>query len=153
AFGIHGIRPLAQGQRALDLEVSQHAAIFDPAVGAAAGRLRTGIGDNTEASVEATVMQVEDTGPSNPDRSIYAGRAGVRTNPGRGPFAVFAGVGGGLAPAAGSFVAADAGLAIGYDNCVIVPVAQGAGLISRPLESRPVDVTTEDNTMTHTSTA
>jgi hypothetical protein len=98
-------------------------------------------------------MEVEDNGPSQADRSIYAGRAGLRTNPGRGPFAMFAGIGGGLAPAAGSFVAADAGLAIGYDNCVIVPVAQGAGLISRPVESRPVDVTTEDNTKTHTSTA
>jgi len=143
AFGLTGIRPLAQGQRALDVEVSRHAEIFDPAVFAGAGRLRTGIGDNAEVSVEGTLMQVADTGPSTADRSIYAGRAGVRSRPGNSPFAVFAGLGGGFAPAGGGFAAADAGIAVGWDNCVLVPMLQGSGLISRPLAPRPIDVTTD----------
>ena len=128
AFGISGIRPLATGQQSVDLELSQHAAMWDPAIGAGAARLRTGVGDNTEVSVEGTVLGVEDAGPSSADRTVFAARAGVRTNPGKAPYALFAGLGGGYSPAGGGFAAADAGVAIGYDNCVVVPVLQAAGM-------------------------
>jgi len=141
AFGISGIRPLASGQQSVDLELSQHAAMWDPAIGAGAARLRTGVGDNTEVSAEGTVLGVQDDGPSRADRTVFAARAGVRTNPGKAPYALFAGLGGGYSPAGGGFAAADAGIAIGYDNCVVVPVLQGAGMFSRPIDARPVDVT------------
>ena len=118
------------------LEVSTHSQIFDPAVLALDGRWHAGLGDNAEASIEGTAHRLDDTGPSDADRSFYSGRAGVRTNPGKSGAAFFAGAGGGYAPAGGGFASADSGLAIGYDNCTVVPVMQASAFISQPLQAR-----------------
>ena len=138
------------GQTALDLEVSTHSQIFDPAVLALGGRWHAGLGDNAEASIEGTAHRVDDTGPSDADRSFYSGRAGIRTNPGKSGAAFFAGAGGGYAPAGGGFASADSGLAIGYDNCTVVPVMQASAFISQPLQARAIDVSDGDESASDT---
>ena len=145
AFSVSSLSALPQGRNALDLEVSRHAQIFDPAIQTGGLRLRTGVGDNTEVSAEGTAMIVADDqgGRSQAQRSIYAGRFGVRTNPKGGVSSLFAGLGGGFAPAGGRFAAVDAGFAIGYDNCVLVPILQGSGFLSEPFDARPIDVTVD----------
>lgn len=153
AFSLAPIHALPENQRALDVEVSTHSEIFDPPVYTGAGRLRTGVGDNTEVSVEGTAFSVDDTGPSGAPRTIYAGRAGVRTNPSASAVTLFAGGGAGFAPAGGLFTALDAGLALGFENCVLVPVMQASGFVSQPLAPRPIDVTTDPAHMTYDTPA
>jgi hypothetical protein len=64
-----------------------------------------------------------------------------------------AGLGGGFAPAAGTFAAIDGGISLGYDNCYVVPVASASVFASQPLEARAVDVTVDpDRPMTSTPT-
>lgn len=143
-FAVTPIAALPQAKQSLDVEVSRHAAIFDPPLDAGAGRLRFGIGNNTEVSLEGTAAALRDDGPSPEPRTFYTGRAGVRTNPGQSPFTFFAGAGGGFAGAGGAFVAADAGLAIGHVNCTLQPTFQASAYVSEPLTPRPIDVTTGD---------
>jgi hypothetical protein len=143
AFSVTPIRVLAPGQSAVAAEVSEHAAIFDPEVRAFDARYRTGVGANTEMTVEGAAHTVDDHGPSMADRSFYSARAGVRTNPERGAVTLFAGGGGGFANAGGGFVSVDGGAAIGFENCYVVPVFQVSGFVSQPLDARPIDVTTD----------
>ena len=140
-FSVSPIYALAPGQRALDVEVSSHSEIFDPAIVAIDGRYRAGVGANTEVTVEGTAHGVDDQGPSMADRTFYTGRAGVRTNPQHGGATFFAGGGGGYAHAGGAFIAVDSGLALGYENCYVTPVLQASGFVSQPLAARPIDVT------------
>jgi hypothetical protein len=149
-FALGGIRSLESGQNALDVEASTHSQIFDPAIVALGGRWHTGIGDNAEASVEGTAHRVDDEGPSTADRTFYSGRAGIRVNPGRGGAVLFAGAGGGFAGAGGGFASADSGIAIGIDNCTLVPVLQGSAFISQPLAARPIDVSDGSSDATDT---
>ena len=140
-FAVTPIAALPEAKQALDIDLSSHADIFDPALHAGAGRLRHGLGDNTEASVEGTVAALADNGPSTANRSLYTGRAGIRTNPGAGAITFFAGAGGGYAPSGGTFAALDAGVVVGIPNCTFVPTFQASGYVSEPLDPRPIDVT------------
>ena len=144
AFSLQPLAALPQGGRALDLELSHHAQIFDPGINAGAARLRVGVGDNIEVSAEGTALAVDDHGPSRADRRLYAGRGGISVTPGKGGLTLFAGLGGGYAPAGGAFAAADAGISVGYHNCVLVPIVEASGFISNPLEPRPIDVTDDE---------
>ncbi len=146
AFALEPIAALPDGRQAVDLELSRSAQVFDPAIDAGALRLRSGVGNNTELSVEGTSFTVQDTGPSTANRTFYAGRAGVRINPDRGALSFTGGVGGGYSAAGGTFAAVDAGAAIGYQNCVLVPSAQISGYASAPMgDARPVDVSTNSD--------
>lgn len=141
---LYSVTPLAAlptDKQALDIDFSRHAQIFDPPLDAGAGRYRWGVGNNTEMSVEGTAAALRTDAASTATRTLYTGRAGVRTNPGGGAMTFFAGAGGGFAAAAGSFVSADAGLAIGIPNCTLVPSLQASAYISEPIDAKPVDVT------------
>lgn len=140
-FAVTPIAALPDNTQSLDINVSRHAQIFDPPVDAASGRLRHGIGKNSEVSVEGSTAAVRDDGPSRADRTFYTGRVGVRSNPERGPFTFSAGGGGGVSGAAGSFIAGDIGMAVGWNNCVLVPSFEVSGFVSQPTEQREVDVT------------
>jgi hypothetical protein len=141
---LYSVTPLAAlpiDKQALDIDFSTHSQIFDPPLDAGAGRLRWGVGNNTEMSVEGTAAAVRTDAASTATRTLYTGRAGVRSNPGGGAITFFAGAGGGFAPAAGSFVSADGGVAIGIPNCTLVPSFQASAYVSQPVDARPVDVT------------
>ena len=140
AYALDPVHAQASGTSSLDLEGSTHAQIFDPAFNAANARLHTGLGNDTELSVESMFAGVNDHGHSMADRHVYAGRAGIRVNPDHGALTVSTGLGGGYAPAGGGFVALDGGLSLGYDNCVLVPLATASAFVSQPIDARPVDV-------------
>jgi hypothetical protein len=143
AYALDPIRALNAGGHAVDVDLSRHQAVFDPAIDAAAGRVRTGLGGDREMSVEGGVMVVEDHGQAQGDRKLYSGRIGYRENPGHGALSWFAGVGGGFSPSGGTFAAGDVGVAVGYENCLLVPVAQASTFLSVPLAAMPVDVTVD----------
>jgi hypothetical protein len=147
AFALAPVHTLGAADQAVDLDASTHSQIFDPGFDAGSARLRAGIGNNAEVSVEGMAATVNDGGPSTANRGIYAGRAGVRVDPNRGPISFDVGIGGGFAPAAGSFAAIDAGASIGYDNCYVVPVAAISTFVSQPLAARSVDVSIDETPM------
>lgn len=143
-FAVTPIAALPADKQALELDASQHAQIFDPPLDTGDARMRFGVGDNTELSIEGAAAAVRASdAASTATRTFYTGRAGVRSNPERSPFTFFAGAGGGYAAAGGTFVSADAGLAVGFQNCVLVPTFQASAYISEPLDPRPIDVTTD----------
>lgn len=148
AFGIGPVHAMAPGQRTFDVEVASHSQIFDPAVRSAAGRYNHSVGNNTEVSAEGTLFGVEGAGSSPENRNFAAGRVGARNSPGEDA-AVFAGVGGGYAPAGGPFATLDGGVTLGIHNCVLVPVVQLSGFVSQPLDPEPIDVTEQANQMTY----
>lgn len=149
AFSVGPVTSLPQGGRTLDVEVATHSQIFDPGLVSGAARYAHNIGDRTEVTAEGTAFRLADTGPSNENRNIYAGRAGVRNSPGE-DLSIFAGAGGGYAPAGGSFGTLDAGVSFGVHNCYVVPVATFAGFVSQPLDPRPIDVTSDSQAMMRT---
>jgi len=140
-FSVTPIHVLPPGKSAVDAEVSAHSEIFGPSINAFDARYRTGVGANTEVTAEGTAHAVDDQGPSMADRTFYSARAGVRTNPNQSAVTFFAGGGGGFANAGGGFVAVDSGMALGFENCYVVPIFQVSGFISQPLDPRPIDVT------------
>lgn len=145
AYALAPVRTLAPGSQALDLEASSHMQIFDPGVGAASARVRAGISDDLELSGESMVARV-----ANVD--FYTARAAMRVNPHEGAVSFTTGVGGGFAPKGGSFVAFDAGISVGFDNCYLVPVATASAYVSQPIVARPIDVS-KDSTSPTFSTA
>ncbi|CAN5266491.1 hypothetical protein BH11MYX1_BH11MYX1_43990 [soil metagenome] len=144
AYMLAPVTTLAPHGKALDVEASSHQQIFDPGVGAASARLRTGLGDDLEVSGEAMVASV-----ANVD--FYTGRAALRVNPGKGAVSFNTGIGGGYAPKGGEFLALDAGFAVGYDNCYVVPVASAAAFVSQPIDAKPIDVSVDSNRMYSTA--
>jgi len=151
AYQVAPVHTLDSNDRAVDIDASTHAQIFDPGFDAASGRLRAGIGNNAEVSLEGMGAMIDSNTVSTANRDIYAGRGGVRINPDRGPVSFTAGVGGGYAPAAGGFAAVDGGVSVGFDNCYVVPVASASLFASQPLSARAVDVTVDsDKPMTST---
>jgi hypothetical protein len=142
-FVVTPIAALPESKQALEIDVSRHNQIFDPPLDAGAARMRFGVGENTEISIEGTAAALRDDGPSTATRAFYTGRAGVRTNPEVGALTFFAGAGGGFAAAGGTFASADAGLAVGYQNCVLVPTFQASAYVSEPLDPQPIDVTVD----------
>lgn len=142
-FAVTPIHVLAPDQKAVDAEVSSHSEIFGPSINAFDARYRTGVGANTEVSVEGAAHVIDDRGPSMADRSFYSGRVGARVNPAKGGVTFFAGGGGGHGNAGGEFVSADAGMAFGFENCYVVPIFQVSGFVSQPLDPHPIDVSDE----------
>ena len=132
AFGIGPVTSLPSGGRSLDVEVASHSQLFDPDLASGAARYSESVGSRTDISVEGTAFSLASNGSSKADPNVYAGRLGVRHSPGP-DLAVFAGAGGGYAPAGGAFASADGGVTVGIDNCVIVPIAQLSGFVSEPI--------------------
>ncbi|HEX7702586.1 MAG TPA: hypothetical protein VF403_17725 [Kofleriaceae bacterium] len=145
AYSLAPVTTLGPNDKALDIDGSTHSQIFDPGIETGTGRLRAGIGNDAEISVEGTAARVNDSGPSTANRDFYTGRAGVRVDPGRGPISWNAGIGGGFSPSAGTFAAIDGGVSIGYDNCYVVPIVAASMLVSQPLVARAVDVTVDSD--------
>ena len=140
AFAILPVHATGTGEAVLDLDASTHSQVFDPGYDAASARIRAGLGNDTEVSVEAMQAYVNAGGPSPANRNVYAGRAALRFNPLHGAFSFNVGAGGGFAPASGSFAAIDGGLSVGYDNCYVVPMASYSMFVSQPIDPKPVDV-------------
>lgn len=150
AFGLGPVTAMPAGAKSLDIELAGHSQLFDPSLQSGAARYSQDVGSRTAVTFEGTAYELDGGGgASKASRQIYAGRAGVRTSPGD-DLAVFAGAGGGYAPAGGPFTALDAGMSVGIHNCVLVPVVQGSAFVSQPIAPRPIDVSVDDTMTTDT---
>jgi hypothetical protein len=112
---------LPETKQALDIDVSRHAQIFDPPLDVGAARLRFGVADNTELTVEgnAAALRADDAASAAP-RTLYTGAPACGRIPTK-PVHVLCRRRRWLRGCGRTFAAVDAGIAVGYQNCVLVP--------------------------------
>lgn len=118
-----------------------------PGVWAGNVRYRRGVDDNVAVTADVGMLRAH--GENNTNYSPYAGtsRVGVQI---AGDVndemeaTVFTGVGGGYAPAAGGWVAADTGFAVSGDNAHVRPVLLVDAYAAQPVASRVFTVDSTD---------
>jgi hypothetical protein len=106
---------------------------------AGALRLRRGLDERTDLSVEGTAIQIPRSSPDKPtdqDLNTWGLRAGAKHRLSRA-LAITGGAGAGLFPG-GPFVAPDGGLIASWSNGILEPFAAARVSVSLPLESRHV---------------
>jgi hypothetical protein len=141
AFPLETPETLKAGKYGLAGEVSAHGKT--PDVGAGTLRVRRGIEDNLEASVEVTYAKVGNETAANTNPNLFAGRAGIRLQPDEmKSIGLSAGLGGGTF-AGGPYVSADAGANLAYEMCRVTPFVGASGYVSTPLDAREVDTSEE----------
>jgi hypothetical protein len=137
---LESARTATPGETVATVRGAVYSAIFDPGVDVATLGLRLGIVDGTELDVEASHGLVVGNDEVTVPRNISAGRVGVKHRLGSSHMAVMGGVGGGYAPSAGSFVAADMGLVKSYDNCYLLPFVAYSFILSAPVGAKSVNL-------------
>lgn len=129
--------PVGDARSGLQLEGAKQAGGASATSGAL--RLRHGIDDDTDVSVEATAIRIPPytTSPPPDDRlDTWALRAGAKHRLSRS-LALIGGAGAGLFPG-GPFVAPDGGLVTSWNNGYVEPFASLRISVSLPLESKKV---------------
>jgi hypothetical protein len=138
---LESARTLAPKETAVAVKGGGQIAMFEPSAAVGTVMVRRGISDKLEVSGEVSYARLwgyADDERIDVEPSIYAGRAGIKLA-GNRHLAMAAGVGGGYAPAAGSFGAIDVGGIASYDNCYVVPFGALTGFLSQPLGAKTVD--------------
>lgn len=130
---------LSEDQAAVALTGGLHGAVFGPAAGAIDGRLRLGLRDDLELTVNGGAYIVLEDSVADEHRGIYTGRAGLKYRLHQ-HVAMIAGLGGGLSPAAGVFVGTDFGFVFAYENPYCIPFVALRGFYSIPISPGYVDV-------------
>jgi hypothetical protein len=137
---------LPEEEVAVALSGGLHGRVFGPAIGAVDGRLRLGLREGFELSLNAgayIVVQQAEGEESGEHRGLYTGRAGLKIELHRN-IALVAGLGGGLSPAAGFFVGGDLGFVFAYENPYCIPFVALRGFYSVPIRPSLVDTGVED---------
>jgi len=151
ALPLETVAPLSAGATGIQLEGGGHEeAAWGPSLVSGTARVRHGVGEDTDLSVEATVLHVmgQSTAGTNPD----AGMARVGVKHRVLPFlSLTAGVGGG-GSAGGGFVSPDIGAIVAYENPYVVPFFAMRGTLSQPIAARPINTTGVGDTMTYINT-
>jgi hypothetical protein len=128
--------PVKPGEMDVGGHVGAYSAIFEPGVVVASGNVGYGVAPNVEANFEGTYGHLNTTESPAIDRDAYTARMGAKIGNQLASFTV--GLGGGLAPALGSFVAVDIGAIISAPNCYVVPFLAPSAFVSAPLFARTV---------------
>ena len=97
--------PVRPGETVVGVHAGAYGAIFEPGAVVASGGARYGIAPKVEANVEGTYGHVDTTESPTVDHDAFTGRVGAKV--GNDFASLTTGLGGGLAPAIGSFVAAE----------------------------------------------
>jgi len=150
---LESARTAAPGETVAGVRGARYAAVFDPSVGIGNAGVRHGVAPGLELDADATWGHVLYDRFPDIDRNIYAGRVGAKAANRKGWAALYGGVGGGYAPAAGGFSALDVGGVVSYPNCYAVPFGSGAAFASVPLGARQVDFRNPDGTLAASDTA
>jgi hypothetical protein len=148
--------PLAAGDTTVGLRGGALGGSFGPTVAIGGLSLRRGLTSELELSGDASYYAVTDHSPSGTAPGIFAGRVGAKMSPHLDwpvTLGLAFGAGGGVAEAGGGFVAADVAGLIAYENCYVVPYGSIGALVSEPIDARPIDVTSDKNTMPVYATA
>ncbi|SRR6266545_1113864 len=150
---LESARTAAPGETIVGARAAGYSAVFDPAVGVVSGGVKRGVAEQVEVSADATWGHLVYDGFPDIDRNIYAARVGGKVSNAGAWAAFFAGVGGGVAPAAGGFSAADVGAVLSYPRWLIVPFLNLTGFASTPIGAKQVDFRNPDGTLAATDRA
>lgn len=144
---LESAKTVAQDETVAGLHGAGYAAIFDPGAVVTNASVRCGVAEDVELDGDLSWARVTYDGFPDIDRNIYAARVGAKMSNHGGWAALFGGVGGGFAPAAGGFSAVDAGAALSLPNCYVVPFGNAMMFGSVPVGARQVDFRNADGTI------
>jgi hypothetical protein len=152
-INLESAKTAAPGETVAGLHGGSYGSIFDAGVSIANATVRRGVADDLEVDADASWGHVDYDGFPAIDRNVYAARLGAKLS-NRGSWAaVYGGLGGGYAPAAGGFSAVDFGGALSFPNCYVVPFASTTIFGSVPLAAKQVDFRNADGTVQATDKA
>lgn len=139
---LESVATAKEGEYIVALQGGAAGAVFGGELLGGAARVRFGVVEKAEVSVEGSTFFVLNDSPTRAYRGIHALRGGVKYR--ALPFlSTTFGLGGG-ASAGGGFFAPDVGLLVGYENPYLVPFLGIDGGVSVPLFPRNVDVSLPD---------
>jgi len=144
---LESAKTAAPGETVAGVHGAGYTAIFDPGAVVTNASVRRGVAENLEVDGDLSWARVSYDGFPDIDRNIYAARAGAKMSNRGGSAALFGGVGGGFAPAAGGFTAVDVGAAVSYPNCYVVPFGNAMLFGSLPIGARQVDFRNADGSI------
>ncbi|HXU60468.1 MAG TPA: hypothetical protein VN962_02115 [Polyangia bacterium] len=150
---VESARSAAPGETVVGAKGAAHSAVFDAGAAIGTAEVRHGVVPGVEVDAEATYVRVIDRDYPDIDRNIYAARGGFKMSNAGGWAALLAGVGGGVSPAAGGFLAADVGGSISYPNCYAVPFLGGTLFASQPVAAKRVEFRGGDGSVVGYDTA
>jgi hypothetical protein len=128
---------LGAGETGIQLEGGAHGAIFGPSGESGTLRVRHGIEEGTDVSMEASAMHIDGNAVAGTYPYLFAGRAGLK-HEALPWLSLTAGLGGG-ASAGGGFVSPDVGVIVAYENRYAVPFFSLRASASVPFDTHPVD--------------
>jgi hypothetical protein len=134
-------KTVGYGQTAIQVAGGMAGAAFGPGLVVGDLSVRHGTRPDLDLVGDLSVMSVTDESAAGTDPNIFAARVGAKIRPEEWPVALLVGIGGGYAPAGGTYVAVDSAVVVGWENCVLVPFASTGLMASVPLEPRAIDVT------------
>ena len=140
ALPLESVATLPEGDTGVQLEGGIHSRLFGPDVLSGTVRVRRGVADDLDASIEASTMYVqgENARPVRASRAIHAVRGGVKWRFAK-PLETTAGVGAGYS-AGGAFVSPEVGPILAWENRYLVPFVATRFGVSQPIGARAVDV-------------
>jgi hypothetical protein len=150
---LESARTAAPGEMMATGRSAYHTAIFEPGVATFSAGLRRGLGPKLEVDGEGTYARLlweDDDNTRRLTKDLYAARAGLKWAP-LTELALVTGLGGGYAPAAGSFVSADVGFIASVDNCYVRPLLSVMAFGSQPLVAKIVDFRDEGHSQADTT--
>jgi hypothetical protein len=140
---MESVAPVGHTHTGLQAEASKHDAVLGVEAVAGSGRIRYGIDDGTDVTVETVLIHIQGDSAAGTPPNIYASRLGAKTLL-TSFLAVSGGLGGG-ASAGGPFFSPDLGLILGWQNPYVEPFTSVRWLASVPLDAQEVDTTVADS--------
>lgn len=136
-FPLETVDTLARGDTGVQLEGSQHGALFGVQAWGGSVRARYGLLRGTDIGAEASYIRVSGDSVAHVDPAIYSVRFGgkQRLLP---SLAVVGGAGAGYS-AAGAFISPEVGPIAAYENRYLVPFLSMRAGLSVPIAPRDVD--------------
>jgi hypothetical protein len=135
-FPLESAATLPPGETGLQVEGGIHGAVFGVSAESGTLRVRRGVSDGTDASLEVSVLHIDGAGPGDSSPYAFASRVGIKHRVASW-LSLTAGLGGG-GSAGGGFVSPDLGAIVAAENPYIVPFLALRGTFSQPFAAQPV---------------
>lgn len=134
---------LADGETGIGGEFGRHAEVFGVDAYSGSARVRRGVGDGTDVSIEGAVVHVSGHSAAGTMQEIYSARFGAKREMVKNRWlSLSGGVGGGYG-AGGGFVSPDFGPIFAYENPYFVPFVTIRGGLSLPIGAQNVDISND----------
>lgn len=137
-FPVESAATLPVGDTGVQVEGGAHGAIFGVSALSGTLRVRHGVAEGADASLDVSVLRVQGGSSATSFPDVVTARGGGKYEVTRW-LSLVGGVGGGES-AGGGFVGPDVGAIVAWENGVFVPFLELRGAFSVPFDARPVVV-------------